>query len=600
MTNYRQINMKKALSYILLTLITSLASAQDVEHLFDRFKKKAFLFSGGISANQIFYGINGIDSRRSPYTYYLSGNVNASFYGWNFPISFSLSDQELQYQTPPMQSYNRLGIAPYYKWIKLYAGYSNMTFSPYTLNGYTFSGVGAELTPGKFFNFSALYGRLHQAIEEDTSQNITAVYKRMGYGFKIGAKKDADFIDFIFFKAQDDANSLLYIPDNMDIKPGENLVLGIEGGKTFAKKIKLGFEYASSAITRDIRTEKYDKNIPGLYRNIPGLFTPRVSSSIYDAFKGSVNYLGSRYGLGIAYEKIDPGYETMGAYYFNNDLENFTINANTTIFKNKIQLAVNFGLEHNNLDDDKLSTMKKKVGAFNVNFAPSAKWNITTSYSNFSSFTNIRSNFDYINQLNPIVPLDTLNFTQITKSANTNVSYLIGNLSNSKKKQFININFSAQIAANEQEGNPNSGSEFYNGNASYSLSLIPQNITITTSLNSNYTKMPGTYNFMAGPMIAVSRLFFQKTLRSNSSIAWNRTYTNKEMVNKIINFRINGSYTIKKKHRFNLSIIVLNKSSNTQNTGSFTEFTATLGYSLSFATKDDKKNESQSEDMLTE
>ena len=149
-----------------------------------------------------------------------------------------------------------------------------------------------------------------------------------------------------------------------------------------------------------------------------------------------------------------------------------------------------------------------------------------------------------------------------------------------KSKEFFSI---------EQEGNTNSGSEFYNGNVSYSLSLIPQNLTITTSLNTNYTEMPGAYNFMVGPMVSVSRLFFEKALRASSSIAWNRTYTNKELVNEIINFRINGSYAIKKKHRFNLSIIVLNKSTNSQITGSFTEFTATLGYSFSFATKDDKK-----------
>ncbi len=583
--------MKKTLTVILLTLITNYVSAQDVEHLFDRFKKKAFKFSGGISANQVFYGVNGIDSRRSPYTYYLTGNINTSFYGWNMPLSFSFSDQELEYNTPPLQSFNRIGIAPYYKWVKLYAGYSNMTFSPYTLNGYTFLGGGVELTPGKIFNFSAMYGRLHEAFEEDTSQNITPVYKRIGYGFKIGAKKDADFIDFIFFKAQDDANSLQYVSEEWEIKPGENLVLGIQGGKTFANKIKLKFEYANSAFTRDIRSEKNNENVPVLYRNITGLFTPRVSSSFYDALKGTLNYSGKGYGLGIIYERIDPGYETMGAYYFNNDLENFAINANTAIFKNKMQMSVNFGLERNNLDNNKLSSMRKAVGAINVNLSPSPKWNIATSYSNFTSFTNIRSDFDYINQVNPIMPLDTLNFTQLTQSANANISYLIGEPSNSVKKQFINFNFSAQIAANEQEGNANSGSEFYNGNISYSLSLVPQKMTITTSMTANYTEMPTAYNFMAGPMASVSRLFFEKTLRTNTSIAWNRTYINEELINEIINFRINGSYTIKEKHRLNLSIIVLNKSNKSQNVGSFTEFTATLGYSFSFATKDDKKGQ---------
>ncbi len=466
-----------------------------------------------------------------------------------------------------------------------------MTFSPYTLNGYTFLGGGAELTPGNIFNFSVMYGRLNEPFEEDTAQNITPVYKRMAYGFKIGAKKDADFIDLIFFKAWDDAGSLQYVSDDWEIKPGENLVLGVRAGKSLAKKIKLNFEYANSAYTRDTRAEKNKDGVPAIYKNISGLFTPRVSSSFYDALKTAVNYSGKGYGLGLAYERIDPGYETMGAYYFNNDLENFTINANTAILKKKVRLAVNFGLERNNLDDEKLSTMKRTVGSFNFNFSPSNKWNLTASYSNFSSFTNIRSDFDYINQPTPVQPIDTLNFTQLTQSANTNISYLIGDPSNSEKKQFINLNLSAQIAANEQEGNPDSGSEFYNGNIAYSLSLVPQNMSFNVSAIANYTEMPGAYNFMAGPMVSVSRLFFEKTLRTTASIAWNRTYTNEVLINEVFNFRVNAAYTLKKKHRFSLSMITLNRSNKTQNANSFTEFTATLGYSFSFSTKDDKNEE---------
>ncbi len=57
---------KRFLLIILIGLIANSLSAQDVEHLFDRFKKKAFKFSGGVSLNQVFYGVNGIDSRRSP------------------------------------------------------------------------------------------------------------------------------------------------------------------------------------------------------------------------------------------------------------------------------------------------------------------------------------------------------------------------------------------------------------------------------------------------------------------------------------------------------------------------------------------------------
>ena len=563
-------------------------SVGNVETMFDRFKKRPFKFTGGISANQVFYGAQGIDSRRSPYTYYLSGNLNVSFYGWNFPFTFSFSDQENQYQTPPFQSYDRYGMTPYYKWIKLHAGYSSMTFSPYTYNGYTFLGAGAELTPG-IFNISAFYGRLNEAVEEDTSQNITPVYKRMGYGFKFGVKKENDYVDIMFFKAEDDINSLDNVSEESEVRPGENLVVGIKGGKLLLDRIKLEAEYASTAITRDIRAEKQTEGAPFIFANIKGLFSPRVSSEYYDAFKTSVNYSVGSYGIGAAYERIDPGYETMGAYYFNNDLEKITVNGNISLLKQKMQLAVNGGLERNNLDNDKLSTMRKTVGSANVNYSPSPKWNFAVSYSNFTSFTNIRSEFENINQVNPVERIDTLNFTQLTQSANANVSYLIGDPANAEKKQFLNLNASAQLAANEQQGNPNSGSSFYNGNVSYTLSLVPKNMSITVAATGNYTEMPNAYTAMLGPMASVSRLFFDKKLRTTASIAWNQAYVNEELTSSIVNFRINASYNIKKKHNFNLSVVALNKNETAENRPSFSEFTVTFGYSYSFATSDERK-----------
>ncbi len=598
MNKIKQISLIILLLMIGGKLVGQDLSVGDVEHMFDRFKKKPFKFTGGISANQVFYGADGIDNRRSPYTYYLSGNLNVAFYGWNFPFTFSFSDQENQYQTPPFQSYDRYGMTPYYKWIKLHGGYSSMTFSPYTYNGYTFLGGGAELTPG-IFNISAFYGRLHEAIEEDTSENITPVYKRMGYGFKFGVKKESDYVDVMFFKAEDDAYSLENVSEESEIKPGENLVVGIKGGKMILKKIKLEAEYASTAITRDVRAEKQTEDVPFLFANLKGLFSPTVSSEYYNAYKTSLNYSGGSYGVGLAYEHIDPGYETMGAYYFNNDLEKITVNGNTSLLKQKMQLAVNVGFERNNLDDDKLSTMKKTVGSVNMNYSPSAKWNFAASFSNFTSFTNIRPLYDTTIYNQNVERIDTLNFTQLTQSANANVSYLIGDPADADKKQFLNLNASAQLAANEQQGNPNSGSSFYNGNISYTISLVPKNMSITVAATGNYTEMPNAYTAMVGPMASISRVFFEKTLRTTASIAWNQAYVNEELTSSIINFRLNASYNIKKKHNLNLSLVALNKTETTEGHPDFTEYTVTLGYSYSFATKDErkkKKNESKKEE----
>jgi hypothetical protein len=46
----------------------------------------------------------------------------------------------------------------------------------------------------------------------------------------------------------------------------------------------------------------------------------------YSAYNGGVNLKLKKGMVGVKYERIDPGYKTLGAYYFNNDLENITLN----------------------------------------------------------------------------------------------------------------------------------------------------------------------------------------------------------------------------------------------------------------------------------
>lgn len=129
-----------------------------------------------------------MDDRRDPYSYFLSGNLNFDLYGWSVPLSFTYSNQNLGYQQP----FNQYGIHPTYKWATLHLGYSSMNFSPYTLSGHVFKGIGVELRPEGKFSYSAMYGRLQRAVEldtlidlSDTQQSAQPAFRRMGYGFKV-------------------------------------------------------------------------------------------------------------------------------------------------------------------------------------------------------------------------------------------------------------------------------------------------------------------------------------------------------------------------------------------------------------------------------
>jgi hypothetical protein len=204
-----------SLIWLIVVFASFQASAQNLESIG---KEKPLSVTGGISASQIFYKAYGIESRRDPYSYYLSGNVNFSLYGWNIPLSFSFSNQNLGYTQP----FNRYSIHPTYKWITGHTGYTSMSFSPYTVNGHIFLGGGIDLAPEGKWKLSALYGRFLKAVELDTTiANSRPAYKRMGYGVKASYGDGGNFADLIVFHAQDEVNSINYIPDSLNVLPEE-------------------------------------------------------------------------------------------------------------------------------------------------------------------------------------------------------------------------------------------------------------------------------------------------------------------------------------------------------------------------------------------
>ena len=119
---------------IFIGLIIQSATGQNVD-LETIVQGKPFKLSGAVAANSIFYSANQ-NNARAPFTYFIQGSLNASFYQFSMPISYSLSNQgdQFNYQVP--YKFNRLSLHPRYKWIQGHIGDATMSFSPYTLSGH--------------------------------------------------------------------------------------------------------------------------------------------------------------------------------------------------------------------------------------------------------------------------------------------------------------------------------------------------------------------------------------------------------------------------------------------------------------------------------
>lgn len=534
--------------------------------------------NGSLSASSIGYTGNS-QYGRDPLSYYLNGNLQISlFQQINMPFSFNFTNAGSRYAYPTLP--NRLSLHPSYKALKAHIGDVSMSFSPYTLNGIQFRGLGFELSPTSSpWRVSAMYGRLQKAVAYDSLQTFSLPsYKRMAYSAKIGYEQQQYQLGFSIFAANDDAHSLRQSVDELAIIPAKNLALSGTANLKIAKNISVEGEYAISSLTRDKRqaTDHYspqDTDYPRQDNN--------MTQGLYSAWRANLNYQLLKSVVGLGYERIAPGYETLGAYYFNNDFENMTLNYMQPLFKEKANIGINLGLQRDDLEKQKASRTNRFIGAVNLNITPSPYLNTSLSYSNFQTHVNIKPQFDYINAADQFYSADTLNFVQLSQNASANINYILSG--NASISQNLNLNLNYQIASDEQGGIVQKGnaSGFYSGLASYSISLPKSALQLSGAFNYTHNTIGRQDTRTLGPTLAINKKFFENKLQAGLSSSYNSSFAPQVAKTSFLNIRLSTSYSLLKKHNLGLSIINQNRKLGLQPRKN--DLTATLSYNYAFS-----------------
>ncbi|GHV56950.1 hypothetical protein FACS1894182_04600 [Bacteroidia bacterium] len=543
--------MKRTIVWIGAVLSLALGiKAQDVESLM---QAPLLSTTGGVTMSHIMTLTPGDTTANHPYALYLSGNLNLSFLGVvSLPLSFAYTNQQLSKSVS--LPFNRFSLAPSYKWMKVYAGYTSMQFSPYSLAGHELFGGGVELTPDNGFKISAVYGRLKKQSfgEDDTDPS----FKRMGGGFSVEYKKELFDIGVNVFKARDVLSAeYLAHPDSMDLLPQDNLSGSIKAGVNFIRNLRLSTEYGISNLNRDI----YSNSDP----------------AVFHALKTQLSYTHSAGSIGATYEKVDPNYTTLGAYYMTNDYENITTNFATVI--KKVNIAVDAGYQRDNLDKQKNNTSSRIIYSGNVSSNITEKLSLSLNLSNLQSYVYINDIYDRITQTNEFQNLDTLNVTQLNYTLSFNSSYILQ--STQERRQSVNLNFMYQKSAEAQQYSRFSGNDIYNTAASYQFSVLPLKLNVSTSVGHNYNRMPDhlytqalTYN------LSLQKSFFED-LKSALTATYSRMSNQSGKVSNVMNIRISEGYVLAKKHNFNLSLTMLHSGSLTKTRW---QYAANVSYSYNF------------------
>jgi hypothetical protein len=526
-------------------------------------KPKKLDWSGTIGANTTFYGSNRPFNSGNPFSYNLNANINARLFdAVDIPLSFTMGKYQNTFKNPFVQC----SISPHYKWATLYLGNVNLTFNPYTLSGLSFLGVGTELTPGKL-RLSAMYGNLAPAVEIDTSglSSGIASFKRIGYGAKIGYGTNNNFIDLIYFHAKDDENSIktwkdVEIQKKMGdanlLAPQENDVIGLSSKIILAKNLTFNFDGGVTFFNKNIADTQHIKQ-----KGIDIV----TENTLHYAGKASLGYNFKTFYVTTNYERVAPNYVSLGSYFFNNDIENFTISPSGTISNSKGSYNVSAGIQRNNLDKTKTETTKRFIGSANVSYNPTEKWSLMLNYNNFS----VRQTptaytlpdailLKQVNQTFTFTPVYTF---KADSSATHNFSFTTNyndvNDRNILTKQFGNMK-STMISLN------------------HSSSFTKSNNSINSGFNFNQIKTFGANNIQLGITTGYSQSFMKQRLLANANINYNISYVNQAQDGSVINGTAFLSYQLKNRHAFTLNSTIVSTSS--KQFDGYTEVMGSIGY----------------------
>ncbi|MCB0686255.1 MAG: hypothetical protein KDC53_07015 [Saprospiraceae bacterium] len=378
-----------ALQILLSIALVTECLGQDIEQTFQDVKGRfqdPLTYTGHLGFQLSAYQSNLMVDRAPPFAGSLNAGLQIGILGVQTPLNFIYSSGGTAFNVT-LPSFGFAGISPSYHGYTLHLGDRSLEFGKYSFSNHSFRGVGAEIDKEKWYA-RGFFGRLQRAQINDYRgfQHVNPLLRRMGWGALLGyipTSKSA--IEFSLFKGWDDAQS---IPQNLidstfDIYASENVILSTAIKQSLAEKVDLEIKYSTSGFTE--RQDLIPDHRTNAFRTFLGILETNKSTRWNHALEAVMEAQTGIGQLSFSYEKIDPGYRTLGALFFQDDQENITAGIATQWFDHKLSLLANGGIQRNNLGKDKSDQYRRLIGSIFANYQASEKIILNLGLSNFSA-----------------------------------------------------------------------------------------------------------------------------------------------------------------------------------------------------------------------
>ncbi len=530
---------------------------------------------GGLNVGTVFYSSDNSE-RQAPFFWTIGGSATLDIYGVSLPFSVNYSKSNATLSQP----FVRFGLSPQYKWATLHLGYRSLQFNQFVFSGQPMYGVGLELNPKKL-RFGIMYGRLQEADFIDSTRvqflQQGSTFNRKGLAVKLGVGSQKNYVDFSFLKAKDDPSSIAYFSRASQSLPAENAILGLSARFQLGAHISWNMEIAGSVYNRDVSAPKLTTLIDSStvvkyqsYINAAENIIPLLTSTqLVTAGETGLNFQFRPFGLAFKYRRVDPEYKSMGIFFIQNDIEQYTVNPNVRLFKNKVLINGSVGYQRNNLDGKRLYTSERLIGSGNLNILPSSKWSLSFNYGNFG----VTQQKQYVDGLYR----DSLALRQVNEQYGITSAH---NFLNPKHPQTLVFALSLQNTTDYRDiitNKTNANSWF--ANVSHSIFFIATGLSLQTSLLANSNKFSEiTSNFYSLQLNATKTAFNQK-LSLQGGGGYSLRQSNSQNTPSI-SLRLGATLSVAEHHNFNTLFQWVNTPSVNTTLGA--ELYGSLGYGYSF------------------
>ncbi|WP_445736687.1 hypothetical protein [Mariniflexile sp.] len=340
----------------------------------------------------------------------------------------------------------------------------------------------------------------------------------------------------------------------------------------FFDKLSFDAEYARSIFTRNTQTASANNLNDPVANVFSFLFDEKKGTRVGDAILAILGYKEKTYEFKIRYNRIDPDFKSLGAYFFLTDLKKITIEPRVKLWKNKLMVCGSFGIQKDNLNATKSAQTKRNIYSANINFMPIQQYNLNANYTNYGIAQ--KPGTQPINNQIEIAQVNQ----QLTVSQNVNL------MSKDKSKMHLIL-----LLWNFQDLSDNNSttaqfSEFQSNILSprYTFSYMPWRFTAGAGYNYsifNFTTME-TKNY--GPSVTLSKAFQKPNINLSSAFNYYEIENGGVKNSDASTVSLQAKYKVAKKHQFSLRGFINNGNTTGINPLNYSETKIDFGYAYTF------------------